>query len=161
MGRIGATDTDEFLEGKESHLDSFLVSLAKLVCRFMGFADGGVDEPEECSGRDGGHEWKDSLEIDFSLDLFPEIIVSDELVCIISESIVDGGVLDFEVETELADDIVDGEGGVYSSADGDSVGGGDVVGRNERWLSGLGHGGRMTKSTSAAVYNMRRAGQTR
>ena len=145
MQRIGATHTDEFLEGKESQLDSFLVSLPELVRRFMGFADGRIDEPEEYDGHDGGYGRKDSLEINFSLDLFPEIIVSDELVRLISESIVDGRVLDFEVEAELADDIVYGEGGVYSSANGDPVGGGDVVGWNEGRPSGLGHGGRMRK----------------
>ena len=52
LQRIGVTHTNEFLEGEESQLDSFLVSQPELVCRFMGFADGGIHEPEKYSGRD-------------------------------------------------------------------------------------------------------------
>jgi len=70
--------------------------------------------------------------MDLVLDLLSEIIVCHQFVGVtVPQCEVCCGIGDLEVYAKLADDVVDGKGRVNASANGDTVLGGDIVGRNE------------------------------
>ena len=50
----------------------------------------------------------------------------------VSQGKVGGRFGDLQVVTQLPDDIVDGEGGIYPRSDGDTIQGEDIVRRDER-----------------------------
>lgn len=70
--------------------------------------------------------------MDLVLDLLSEIVVCDQFIGVtVSQCEMKRRVGDLEVNAELTDNVVDSKGRVDASANGDTLFGGNIVGRNE------------------------------
>ena len=61
---------------------------------------------------------RDALQVDFRLNLLPNIVVCNELIGNVPQCIFGWRSFDFEIDAELLDDVVDGEGRVYPGSYG-------------------------------------------
>ncbi len=71
-----------------------------------------------------------ALQIDLRLNLLSEIIIRDQLVCLIPQPVICRYTLNLQVDTELFDNVVHSERRIDPGPDGDSLSCRDIIRRH-------------------------------